>query len=334
MTIATFDKNCRYTVANPNYSVNTKGAEVMVLPVLLLGHARPDKTRRVLKAIHAASPSALYIAIDGPRDRPGENAANLKTRQVVDEFKWSCPVHKIFYERNYGVKQAIQQSLDKFFDEVEYGVILEDDCLPDQDFFTFAKLTLQRYQGHANVGMISGTNFLGKFPNGKYDAFFGEGHIWGWGTWAEEWQAYRKPPQSYFFGASATKYYGLGAPYRSYLVRKCQDGSIDSWAIPWLLHLANNKKYSVIPVKNTVRNIGHDDSGTHTTGKSIFANVRTSSLSKNLVLPAKVKKNSLYQAIYATLLTSEHLIHRTRRPIAQVYKKAKKGEWRNEKNRA
>jgi hypothetical protein len=279
--------------------------------VLVLGFNRPDETRLVLKAVNEYGPSVLYFAVDGPRS-PLEQIQVDLVRSAIDDFTWQCPIVRVFSADNRGSKASMIHALDTAFSDASTCIILEDDCLPSQDFFRFCEAGLSQYEQIMSVGMISGTNFLTKFSNGPYDGLFSDGHIWGWATWKNRWQSER---DAKIDNSELRSYYGLGWPYRRRLIAQANAKELDAWDIPWLSSLAARRMWALIPTHNLVTNIGHGVSGTHTTGGSRFANVPLLPLPKEISLPSKVDPNRHYQRRYAALLRFEDLVHRARRPI-------------------
>src|SRR6185503_21062266 len=99
----------------------------------------PDKTRTVLDAVRAAAPSRLFIAVDGPRPGSRDDATRVPEVQSLSRLvDWNCEVKTLFRSGNLGCKLAVSAAISWFFDEVEEGIILEDDCLPHPSFFRFA----------------------------------------------------------------------------------------------------------------------------------------------------------------------------------------------------
>lgn len=288
-----------------------------MIPVLVLAYNRPDKLRAVLSAVHRSRPSKLYIVVDGAR----EAHRNLvsETRAVVDEYDWGCDVERVFHETNLGVKRAMTAGLDRFFEQERFGAIIEDDCFPSPDFFRFLAEADARFSADKRIGMVSGTNFLRRFGRGDH-VLFTEGHIWGWGTWADRWREYRSSVGT-LNEASVRRYYGLGWPYRRMLISKARAGVFDSWAIPWLAYLASEQLLSVTPPVNLVTNVGHGLQGTHTSGRSRFANLPLFSLGPVLVCEGEVSMNRAYQRRYATGLQVEYLVHTLRRPFVLTVRK-------------
>src|SRR5690606_37151347 len=110
----------------------------LATPVLLIIFNRPDTARLVLEAILKVRPPRLYIAADGPR--PGiESDVELceAARELSNSIDWDCEVIKWYREKNLGDDKGVFTAISWFFDNEAEGIILEDDCLPDERFFWF-----------------------------------------------------------------------------------------------------------------------------------------------------------------------------------------------------
>lgn len=284
--------------------------------MLVTAFRRPDLTRSVLQAVHAARPSILYFSVDGPRDTRDEYHDVAAVRRTIDEFDWDCRIVKIFHEENLGAKDAVTHALDTFFESESEGIILEDDCVPASGFFRFVEQALTKYRSSSQVGMIAGTNFLKRTPRYGADALFSEGHIWGWATWADRWNKYRSTDAGDQSFVNAPSYYGFGWKYRHLLIEQARASNLDAWDIPWLLYLAEQNMFGLVPTRNLVSNLGHQPgTSTHTSGRSRFAGLKTYSMPHAIRLPDEIRKDSVYQTSYAIAVRTEHAIHTLRRPI-------------------
>ena len=109
--------------------------------VLFLVFNRLDTTKQVFEAIRQAKPPRLYVAADGPREsKEGEKEKVKAVRKyVMDNIDWKCEVKTLFRDKNLGCKMAVSGAIDLFFENEEMGIILEDDCLPNQSFFGFVR---------------------------------------------------------------------------------------------------------------------------------------------------------------------------------------------------
>ena len=98
--------------------------------------------------IKKIQPKYLYVAADGPRNnKPGEERLCNDSRAIVLEgIGWDCEVKTLLREKNVGCKEAVSQAIAWFFNNVEQGIILEDDCLPGETFFNYCEELLEKYK--------------------------------------------------------------------------------------------------------------------------------------------------------------------------------------------
>ena len=250
-----------------------KDARLNLVPVLFIVFNRPDTTRRVFDAIRQARPPRLYIAADGPRGGvAGEESKIQAVRAcVLAQVDWPCEVKTLFREKNLGCKVAVSSAIDWFFEHEEEGVILEDDCLPNQSFFDFCQDLLQKYRDDSRVMMISGDNFLPgrNYQNSYY--FSRYCHIWGWATWRRAWKFYdvtmRLWPEvrsrdSLLESFSKKERSALGQTFDA-----VWSGKVDTWDVQWVFSVMIQHGLSIMPAVNLVSNIGFGAAAVHTKKK-------------------------------------------------------------------
>ena len=76
------------------------------------------------------------------------------------------------------------------FSLVEQAIILEDDCIPHPDFFSFCEELLKRYQDKPQIMSISGEGGLSLSTQHISYGFSRYPLSWGWATWRRAWQQY------------------------------------------------------------------------------------------------------------------------------------------------
>ena len=163
----------------------------MNVPVLFLIFKRPDTTQRVFEAIKKAKPKQLFISADGGRNEEEKKSCNALREAIVAQIDWDCELKTLFRENNLGCKMAVSSGISWFFEEVEQGIILEDDCLPNESFFKFCETMLEKYKDDQSIWHIGANNFQDSIKRGDADYFFSMySHIWGWASWRDRWQKY------------------------------------------------------------------------------------------------------------------------------------------------
>jgi hypothetical protein len=257
-------------------------------PVLFLIFNRPDTTQKVFDAIKKAKPKQLFMAADGPRlDKVGEIEKCRKTREIATSVDWDCEVKTLFRDKNLGCKMAISSAIDWFFENVEEGIILEDDCLPDQSFFWFCRELLEYYRKDTRIMYIGGNNFQLGRKRGEGTYYFSKfGHIWGWATWRRAWKCFdvkmnnfekfkaEKQINNIFCIKQQQKYWRK-------IFQSVYEGKIDTWDYIWTYICLVNNALCIIPQVNLVSNIGFGLDSTHTKDKdNIFSEMKVEEINE------------------------------------------------------
>ena len=141
--------------------------------VLFLVYNRLSTTKKVFKQIKKAKPPKLYISGDGAKNNIDDcKKVNQVRKFLKKNIDWRCQVKLLFNKKNLGCKLAVTQGITWFFKHEEYGIILEDDCLPSQSFFWFTENLLQRYKNNKKIFIISGYNANNIYLKKESDYFF------------------------------------------------------------------------------------------------------------------------------------------------------------------
>lgn len=242
-------------------------------PVLFLVFNRPGPTQQVFDVIRQARPLKLFIAADGPRPDRSDDIENCRrVREIIEQVDWECEVKTLLRDQNLGCKQAVSSAITWFFDQVEEGIILEDDCLPDLSFFEFCQQMLARYHDDERVMMVNGTNYLIEAPLEESYFFSRYFAIWGWATWKRAWQLYDIKMQDWPRLKEQKYLDGLVTDWRARLhyrasFERAYMGRVDTWDTQWTYTCLFNHGLAVTPRVNLITNIGH--TGTHTGARPV-----------------------------------------------------------------
>lgn len=245
----------------------------MRTPVVFMTFNRPHLAREVLTRIAAARPPLLYHIQDGPRqDHPEDAACCAACIDMVNRIDWPCEIRRIHATHNLGCGLRIATGLNQVFAEVEEAILLEDDCLPGEDFFPFCERMLERYRDTPRVMHISGDNFQQGRNRTPYNHDFSRyAHIWGWATWRRAWALYDRDmkewPAFRDGGGLASRFADPGEQaYWTRVLNRMHAGEIDTWDYPWQFTCLLHDGVCVLPAANLVSNIGFGVDATHTIG--------------------------------------------------------------------
>jgi hypothetical protein len=250
-------------------------SESFDIPILFLIFNRPDTTEKVFEKIREIRPKNLYVSSDGAREnKPGEYEKCEMAKSIIKKVDWECEVNVNFSEINLGCKEGVTKGINWFFENVESGIILEDDCVPDLSFFGFCKVMLEKYRNDKRIMHIGGVNFQDSNKRGNKSYYFSRYcHVWGWATWKDRWQKYdvnmsdydesmyNKISESLISDKEIISYYKR-------LFDIVKNNKLDTWDFQWVWTVWKNDGVSIIPNVNLVKNIGFGEEATHTVSTS------------------------------------------------------------------
>lgn len=275
-------------------------------PILFIIFNRPSPTTRVFESIKNYKPQKLYIAADGPRiNRPGEDLLCATVRSII-KIDWVCDVKYLYREKNLGCKVAVSSAIDWFFQNEERGIILEDDCLPHQSFFSFCEDMLSLYDGNSRISHIGGYSAQNGRKRGDYPYFFMRYfHVWGWASWRRAWKEFDVNMMDF---DNFKKKNLINAITRKKHIQRywlsifdlVRNGKIDTWDYQWVYANFKISSLAICPNENLIENIGFGEDATHTKGGIIQQDKigeYKSSISKPKIEPCIPAENYLYRSM-------------------------------------
>ncbi len=248
-------------------------------PVLLTFFNRPEHLNEIFKVASKRTDIDAHFACDGPRNL-GEKKLVDRCWELVEKYFPNTPAtKKLQRSQNLGCKLAMIDNIDWFFSENHFGLILEDDCLPSDNFFKYVGKALEDFKDHKNLMSVSGTDCIPKNLNPSTNLFRVSMFplIWGWGTWANKWKHYRleiddhseivEVASEQIFGPK----YSLDKVYFKNVFNmrfgEVNKGFIDTWDYS-LIASTWRKKFKVLQINaNLITNRGFGTQATHTKSK-------------------------------------------------------------------
>jgi hypothetical protein len=240
------------------------------IPILFLIFNREDITLQSLASIKQYSPDRLYIAADGPRiEKPEEYALCKNTRNsVLKAIDWNCEVKTLFREHNLGCANAVYSAITWFFENEEYGIIIEDDCIIHPDFYRLCEELLPVYKDEEKVMLITAQNHTPDLNHANQLVFTNECFIWGWASWHRAWNKmdmdmsqwpqykFRKLIKNFGFIGACFKLYYWNRAYKNLSTNS-------SWATRWFFSMLVNQGLCLSSNVNLSVNIGITTGGVH-----------------------------------------------------------------------
>jgi len=257
-----------------------------ITPIVLIIFNRPDLTAQVFETIRQVKPKKLLIIADGPRNK-SEEVLCQQSRAVTESIDWDCEILRNYADENLGCRNRVSSGLDWVFQQVEEAIILEDDCLPSLEFFSFCQELLETYRNDTRIWSICGHNFQDGQWRGDGSYYFSHyPDPWGWATWKRSWQHYdgdlkdwpnfhdRHLLEEVFDNSFEIEH------WTQILNSLYHQNKPDSWAYRWIFTCLKNNALSIWPNVNLVSNLGFREDSTHCHQKSIFSNIAIQKINK------------------------------------------------------
>lgn len=244
------------------------------IPILILAWKRPEKLKLLILKLKSAKPNKIYVSIDGPNNDRLCIKKVKETKDIIDkEINWKCSLSKNYETKNIGCKNAVSKGISWLFRFEEYGIILEEDCIPDLSFLLFAEAMLNKYKKDKSVFTITGDCFVKNSNKYKETYYYSKyPHCWGWATWKDRWDNFDSEIKFWPLLKQSKKWKRihpnlLERIYWNKIMDRVFKNEIDSWAYPWAGSIWNKEGKTVTPMLNLVTNLGFEEDGTHTLDK-------------------------------------------------------------------
>lgn len=238
-------------------------------PIILFVYNRPNHTRQVVESLLAnplAKDSNLYIYSDAPKDLSSQEKVT-EVRNYIHSITGFKNITIIERERNFGLAENIIDGVSKIVNKYGKIIVLEDDIVVSPVFLEYINHALNHYEKENKVWSISAWNYpLDPNPIQEDTFFWRIPHCWGWGTWKDRWQYYRRDLQWVQDNFTKKDIYEVSlhntSDYWKHFVLN-KRGKIKTWAIFWYLNAYKHHALTLMPKYSYVKQIGFDGSGIH-----------------------------------------------------------------------
>lgn len=234
--------------------------------VIFFIYNRPEHTAKVLEGLKRNRISKLYVFSDGPREAQAAPTVEA-TRQLIRDIDW-CEVEAEYSPINKGLANSVIYGVTKVFSMgYESVIVLEDDCVPSDNYIKYMRDTLMHYRDVPEVMHVSGFGLPIK-KHTQADVYLTPFPCsWGWGTWAKDWCSCDFEDIAGYQNLLKTKdelydfnYCGEGM---SSMLQMQLDKRVNSWLIRWYYHIYHRDGRCVWSYESLIDNRGFDGTGAH-----------------------------------------------------------------------
>jgi len=239
--------------------------------VLIIAYRRAAEIERILQVCQENSIDKIYVALDGPKDENVDGEKDNKAiREIVGNYQknYAGVISTLFRDQNVGCAASCLSACDWAFENEEYVIVLEDDCIPSRGFFEFARASISALNADSNIWLACGTQFAPSDLHNESWSLSSYALIWGWATSQAKWKEISFAIRS---GNPISKQNGISPWERIYWnqgSRRAYSGWKDVWDTILLQQMIANNKYAILPNEPLITNVGNDSSATHTVENS------------------------------------------------------------------
>lgn len=272
-------------------------------PILFLIFNRLDTAQRVFEKIKKQKPKYLYIAADWPRkNKKWEDEACKKTREeILKQIDWDCELKTLFRDENLWCKMAVSWAITRFFENVEQWIVLEDDCVPNDSFFDFCELMLDKYKDDERIMHIWWVCFQPeKYHTNSY-YFTKYNHVRWWASRRRARKLYDKSMKTLpefiekWSIESITRNYFGKLTWLNHLKDTYND-KIDTRDYQRTYSMRINNWLAIQPLKNLISNIWFEANALHTKNNLWLWDNKTENISiNNINHPQIILPDSKYE---------------------------------------
>ena len=238
------------------------------VPVIIFVYNRPQHTRETVEALlknDLADQSDLTVFSDAAKN----SGAAQQVQEVRDYLKTITgfkSVRIVEREENWGLAKSIIQGVTEVVNQYGKVIVLEDDIVTSPAFLQFMNQALNFYEEQKRIWHVSGWSYPIE-TEGLDDVFLWRAmNCWGWATWADRWQYFKKNPTALIENWSAEEKNRFALDGSNSFWKQVEanaEGKIDTWAIFWAATIFQNSGLCLNPAVSYSDNIGHDGSGVH-----------------------------------------------------------------------
>lgn len=280
----------------------------MLAPIILFVYNRPWHTKQTLEALIAnnlAKDSELFIYADGAKN-PNDKEQLAKIQEVRDYLhhilesnaknKHFRQITYIEREQNFGLADSIINGVSEVIRSHGKAIILEDDIVTSPVFLEYMNAGLDRYADESKVWSISAWGYPID-SEGLGDCYFWRiFHCWGWASWADRWQYFKRDMQWAMdnFSKEDIKYINIDGATNCFIqLINNYKGKIKTWAIFNYLISYKHGALNLCPSTPYVRQIGFDGSGVHCGEEGSIYNAKTINTKFPVAFPGEIVESRL-----------------------------------------
>lgn len=240
------------------------------MDILLLAFNRLDIAKLCIDKIYSLRlADRIYLSIDGGRTDKETQIGNSIEEYALDRLGYRLVDVQRLSDNN-GCRRGVEKGISWFFNNVDCGVICEDDILIENDFLEFCQYVKNNdVFNQEDVCHISAYRPQ-LLPDNDFPVKSRTAFVWGWFTTREMWGRHIELMEAHDVNNFYEKvdYFSISKFNKKRVkdIKRVLDGKVDTWDWFWHLSMRYFDNYSIVPTSTLSRNIG-SSSGAHASNR-------------------------------------------------------------------
>lgn len=245
---------------------------------LIIAYRRHENVLRLIDILKKKGVNRIYVAIDC--NSPSDPASLLDVKKTIDvtmeaSRKMPGQIRVAVHSENVGCSAAVLSACEWFFENEEFGVIFEDDCIPAEEFFAYANHARNIIETNSNIWLFCGTQFASREKSEDSWSLSRYALIWGWGTSKRNWNQIASSLKEKSLKVLSKEISFAEKQYWNAGAIRSSSGVVDAWDNVLIQRMLTLGKKSILPKYALVSNIGNDLAATHTIGNLPWLRLET-----------------------------------------------------------
>lgn len=267
-------------------------------PIVIFTYNRLDTLNQLISSLkdnYLSEESEVYIFSDGPK-----NSIDVKlvkqVREYINKITGFKKVSTFKSEKNLGLANSIIRGVTKVFENFNSIIVLEDDLKVSKNFLKYMNDSLSYFENEKKVFSISGYNIpMRESLKYEYDTYLTfRASSWGWASWKDRWETIDwevKDFKQFQNNPEKVREFNRAGSDMFNMLKKQQEGKINSWAIRWCYHQYKNNFYSVYPVVSKVKNGGFNELASNSNSYNRYDSKLDDGLQTHFNFPPFIEEN-------------------------------------------
>ena len=235
--------------------------------ILIFSYNRPSHLKRVLISLENYKKKNINVILDGPKNKRDKLIQEEVKKVIMGDQK--IKLNFIFRKKNLGLAKSIVKALDYYSRKYEYLIIIEDDCIPRKEFFSYIKKGIKMNKLNNTIGAVCGYQLpeLHEKNNKNLNLYLLDHFIpWGWAILSKNWIKFRNEFKNILIKKKNIKL----SENLSQIIKITKHKERNIWTRNFILYNFYKRNKFLYPGKSLIKNIGFDGSGINSKITDIF----------------------------------------------------------------